>query len=242
MKVLVTGGSGLLGSNIKKAKGGWYYPSHKNFDITKERQMQDYLNDHKFNEDDLILHCAAFTGIKECETMKHMARLVNVTGTENVIKTAFKKNIFVIYISTDYVFKGKQGNYKEGDRTEPMTYYGLTKLEPEKFVLGYGKSTVIRTSFIQGDEWPHPAAFENKYSSFVKVDKLVEALIKIIEDENRPLGLLHVGGKRKSFYEMAQSIDPEISKISLKDLNLDIPPDTSLNVSRYVSLYGSIKE
>lgn len=242
MKVLVTGGSGLLGKNIKKVRGGWYYPSHKSFDVTNERQMQDYLNDHKFSEDDLILHCAAFTGIKECENMKHMARIVNVTGTENVIKSAFKKNIFVIYISTDYVFKGKQGNYKEGDRTEPTTYYGLTKWEPEKFVLEYGKSTIIRTSFIQGDEWPHPAAFEDKYSSFVKVDKLVKALIKIVEDKNRPLGLLHVGGKRKSFYEMAQSINPEISKISLKDLNLDIPPDTSLNVGRFVRLYGRIKE
>ena len=242
MKVLVTGGSGLLGSNIKKVRVDWFYPSHENFDITKERQMQDYLNEYKFNENDLILHCAAFTGIKECENIKHMARMVNITGTENVIKTAFKKNIFVIYISTDYVFKGIQGNYKEGDRTEPTTYYGLTKWEPEKFVLGYGKSTVIRTSFIQGDEWPHPAAFEDKYSSFVKVDKLVEALIKIIEDENRPLGLLHVGGKRKSFYEMAKTIDPEIGKISLKDTSFNIPPDTSLDCGRFNRLYGAIKE
>lgn len=241
MKVLITGGSGLLGRHIKRQRPTWHSPAHKNFDITNERQMQDYLNEHKFGEEDLVLHCAACTGIKECEEQKHKARYTNVAGTENVVKSAFKKNIFVIYISTDYVFRGKQGNYKEGDRPDPTTYYGQTKWEPEKYVLGYGKSTVIRTSFIQGDEWPHPAAFEDKFSSFVKVEQLVEALIKIIEDEYRPLGLLHVGGERKSFYEMAQSIDPVVGKISLKDVGLNIPPDTSLDCTRFNNFYGAIE-
>ena len=241
MRVLITGGSGLLGRHIKRQKPTWHSPTHKLFDITKERQMQDYLNEHKFGEEDLILHCAAQTGIKECELVKHKARLTNVVGTDNVVKSAFKKNIFVIYISTDYVFRGKQGNYKEGDRPDPTTYYGQTKWEPEKYVLGYGKSTVIRTSFIQGDEWPHPAAFEDKFSSFVKVNQLVEALIKIVEDQYRPLGLLHVAGKRKSFYEMAQSIDPIVGKISLKDVELNIPPDTSLDCTRFNNLYGEME-
>lgn len=242
MKVLVTGGSGLLGKNISKVRSDWFYPDSKTVDITKAMTIERYLIDKQFGVNDLIFHGAAFTGIKPCETLKLKARQVNVGGTENIVNAAFKRNCHIIYISTDYVFLGKSGNYKEGDRTDPTTYYGLTKLEPEKSVLGYGKSTVIRTSFINNDRWPHDAAFEDKFSSFVTVDKIVKALVKIIEDEYRPLGLLHVGGERKSFYEMAVKMSPDVGKIKLSDTELDIPVDTSLDVTRFERIYGKIEE
>ncbi len=242
MKVIVTGGSGLLGRNICKVRSDWLYPSSKTVNITDSMAIERYLINEKFGTNDLIFHGAAFTGIKQCETLKLKARQVNVKGTENIVKAAFKRNCHVIYISTDYVFLGKDGNYKEGDRTGPTTYYGLTKLEPEKFVLGYGKSTVIRTSFINSDGWPHPAAFEDKFSSFVTVDKIVKVLVRIIEDEYKPLGLLHVGGKRKSFYEMAVKMSSDVGKIKLADMDLDIPVDTSLDVTRFERIYGKIEE
>lgn len=242
MKVLVTGGTGLLGSRIRKKSSHWFYPDRKQLNITNEKQIEDFLRDNKFTEHDVILHCAALTGIKQCEDMKHKARLTNVTGTENIVRSAYRRNCSIIYISTDYVFLGKKGNYKEGDRPDPTTYYGRTKWEAEKYVLGFGNSTVVRTSFCKDDEWAHPAAFDDKFSSFVKLSKLVPVLIRLVEDEYRPLGLLHVAGKRKSFYEMAKSINPDVGRISLKDMDLEIPVDTSLDVTRFNKIYGGILE
>lgn len=241
MKVLITGGSGLLGKQINKQAIHWDYPSSKRVDIINLSSIEKFLSENKYGEKDLIVHCAALTGLKRCEDMKHKARDVNVCGTENVVKAANRRGTFVIYISTDYVFLGKKGNYSENDKTNPSTYYGLTKCEGERFVLCYGTSTVIRTSFVPTGKWQHPAAFVDKFSSFVTVDVLVKGLIKIIEDEYRPLGLLHVAGNRKSFYELAKTLSPDVGKISFEDMKLNIPKDTSLDTERFRRIYGNLE-
>jgi dTDP-4-dehydrorhamnose 3,5-epimerase-like enzyme len=116
--VLVTGGSGLLGKTLqKKLKGD--YPTHAEFDILNYSQMDNFIASKKYKT---ILHCAAYTNVPKAETetgaMDTMN--INISGTLNLVNLCKKYNIKLIYISTDYVFDGTKGNYKEHDPTNPI--------------------------------------------------------------------------------------------------------------------------
>ena len=84
---------------------------------------------------DIVINCAAFTDVDKSETKKTLARDVNVKGLSNIIKSLPRKSK-IIHISTDYVFDGKYGNYKEDDIKSPLNYYGKTKLEAENLLIG----------------------------------------------------------------------------------------------------------
>lgn len=241
MYALVTGGSGLLGKELQRLRSYWLYPTRYHLDLSwRSMDISTYISG-KLTKDDILIHCAALTGLDNCEKERHKARQINVQATRILAKSCCDIGCSMIYISTDYVFDGKKGNYKETDHAEPCGYYALTKWEAEAFVLEYGKNTVIRTSFCPKDYWPYPAAFTDKYSSFVTVDKIAEAIIKIAVDEYRPLGILHVGGKKKSFYDLAKKLKPDVQKISLNDIDLEIPKDTSLNCGRFNRIYEAIE-
>ena len=66
---------------------------------------------------------------------KELAWKVNVEGTKNIVEASKSAGSFLIYISTDYVFSGEKGCYKESDTPDPINYYGLTKLEAEEIVM-----------------------------------------------------------------------------------------------------------
>ncbi len=82
----------------------------------------------------VVIHTAALTNVDRCEEEMNLARRVNVEGTKNIVESCNFNDTFLAYISTDYVFSGDGGMYKETDKTKPINYYGLTKLEREKRV------------------------------------------------------------------------------------------------------------
>ncbi len=83
---------------------------------------------------DVVVHAASMTDVDKSETNKELAWKTNVEGTHIVAEEAAKSRIFMLYISTDYVFKGDKGNYTEEDTPAPVNYYGLTKLKAEDAV------------------------------------------------------------------------------------------------------------
>jgi len=102
------------------------------------------------------VHAAALTDVDLCEKDKNLAFNVNVLGTKNVVEACKKVNAHLVYISTDYVFSGEKGYYSEQDETNPLNYYGFTKLEGEKIVESSNLSYLIaRASVIYGSR---PAA------------------------------------------------------------------------------------
>ena len=110
MQILLTGGSGLLGTELVKLESDLLAPSHEELDITDAAAVADYVAGH---QPDIILHAAAITSNREVEANPTVAKNVNVDGTANLAKSCDGTRIRFVYLSTDYVYKGDRGNYSE---------------------------------------------------------------------------------------------------------------------------------
>ena len=156
MKVLVTGGSGLLGSAISYHFRDYYdvistYTAHKIgikgcntlfMDVTEPSNVLSVIRKIK---PDVVVHTAALVGMNICEKEPALADRINVEGTRNIVESCRKSNSKIIYISTDYVFDGKKGNYTEEDKPSPINVYGKTKYRGE-VLIDTQKDAIIRTS------------------------------------------------------------------------------------------------
>lgn len=232
-KILFTGGSGLLGSEFKKLLPEIKYPSSREFNITNYAQMENYLK--KEGEVQLIIHAAAFTSPPKVDQDPLKALEVNIIGTSNVVKLCIKFGIHLIYISTDYVFKGDKGNYKEDDPLYPVNKYAWSKLGGECAVRLYDKSLIIRTSF-GPNVFPYEKAFIDQWTSRESVSVIANKIMKLLDREIT--GIIHIGGKRRTVLEYAKSLDSfkEIKPLSIKEINFIVPQDTSLNCDKYTNL------
>jgi len=128
-----------------------------------------------------VVHAAAMTNVDKCEEDQEAAHRVNIEGTKNILEATERYNAFLIYVSTDYVFSGEEGMYKEMDIPNPINYYGLTKLEGEKLVASSSiEWCIARPSVIYGST---PAAGKVNFALWV-LNKLKEnESMKIITDQ-----------------------------------------------------------
>jgi len=141
MRILITGGSGLLGGkllhtlNRKYDVIGTYLNNERRdcikLDITNANEVNLCINELSPK---LIIHTAAIADPDICEQNKDLAWKVNVEGTRNIVNACYRRRIKLIYISTDYIFDGRKGSYNEDDKAHPVNYYGTTKYEGEKIV------------------------------------------------------------------------------------------------------------
>ena len=143
----------------------------------------------------------------------------------------------LIYVCTDYVFRGDKGNYREEDPVLPVNKYAWSKLGGECAVRLYDKSLIIRTTF-GPDVFPYPKAFVDQWTSREGVSVIAGMISKLLDTDLT--GVIHVGGRRKTVYEYAKGLDPnkEIGELSIQDVNFSVPVDTSLDCSRYNELFG----
>ncbi len=206
MKLFVTGQTGLLGSKIVHCSNSKVYPQGW-VDITTEKIRRSIRRSNP----DVVIHCAAFTDVDGCEVEKEKAWNVNVKGTENVAKACQEVDARMIYVSTDYVFDGENGMYKETDEPHPINYYGKTKLEGERKVKEICEDYVIaRTSVLYG--WHERLNFvtwvikqlkkndkiqivTDQYTSPTSADNLAEVLLEIAE--NNLHGVHHTAGSER---------------------------------------------
>ncbi len=233
-RVIFTGGSGLLGSAFKKVLPGLAYPSSAEFDVLRYDQMEEYVQAHGFEQ---LVHAAAFTSPPMVDNDPMTALDVNIVGTANIVKLCAKFDARLLYICTDYVFKGDKGNYKEDDPVLPVNKYAWSKLGGECAARLYDKSLVIRTSF-GPDVFPYEKAFVDQWTSRQSVSAIARKIGKLIDKDI--LGVMHVCGERKTVFEYAKSLDKskDIGKLSVDDVGFDVPFDTSLNCDRYKALVG----
>lgn len=161
-RVLVTGGSGLLGSKLVSLARNDHevVPTHHTRSLFPDSIKMDVTDRKSVFESilrlrpDIVIHTAAQTNVDRCEIDRKEAWRVNAEGTRNVAEACARVGAKIIYVSTDYVFNGEKGMYTEDDRPSPLNYYGLTKLQGESFVTSYCEnSAVARASVIYG--W-HP--------------------------------------------------------------------------------------
>lgn len=214
-KKLVTGGSGLLGTHLKEVLPDAHYPSHSELDITEPLTWDGDL--------DLVIHCAALkTAV--CDKDKQEAMRTNILGTIHVAELCRQKKAKMVYISTDYVFKGDRGNYSPKDEVLPQNYYAETKLAGEYVTKSLDNYLIVRLSFYP-EVFPYDRAFIDQYTTRVTVK---QAAKMIVESLNKT-GIAHLCGKRQTVYEFASLTSKvPILPMYLKDDKFVRPKDTSL--------------
>lgn len=169
MKILVIGGSGVIGLQIikhclkQKVSVEFTYLTHAfgsenighYLDITNR---EDVLMSLTKTQPDIVIHTVALTNVDLCENNKPLANSINVDGTRNVIEACKKTNSKLVYISTSSVFDGKKEKYFETDRPSPTSHYGITKLKGEEFVKDSGiPHLILRTDqpYCWTEKWQH---------------------------------------------------------------------------------------
>lgn len=232
-KILVTGGSGLLGEEIKKLLPKAKYPGSSIFDITDFSIVDHFYLVGYF---ETCIHCAAFASPSGVEKDPMKGLEVNIIGTCNIVRLCKKLNIKLIYISTDYVFKGDTGGgYKEDEDLNPVNKYAWSKLGGEAAVRLYDNSLIIRLSF-GPNEFPYDKAFSNQYTSRVTVKEAAEQIVEVVEKDI--FGVIHLGHASRTVYSYAKdtSLFKKIEPASRLDVDFKVPRDTSLNIEKYNNL------
>lgn len=155
--MFITGVSGLLGNNLAYYFKDSYdvvgqYCSHQVFIRGIKTLRADICSKDSFGEiiakyePDVVLHCASLTDIDSCENHKELTKLVNSIGTSHLVQACKSPKIKLVYISTDSVYDGSKGNFKETDKVNSLNYYGVSKAEGEQAVLKKKNSVILRTN------------------------------------------------------------------------------------------------
>jgi dTDP-4-dehydrorhamnose reductase len=167
LKILVTGSNGLLGQKLvhklaqdpevdliaisrgvnrcKVKENYQYFP----VDITDKPALKQLI---EWLQPSVIINTAALTNVDACETERDACWKVNVTAVETLAKLSRKHNVHLIHLSTDFVFDGKNGPYKEDDKPNPLSYYGHSKWESEKVIeqINPENWSILRTIIVYG--------------------------------------------------------------------------------------------
>jgi dTDP-4-dehydrorhamnose reductase len=269
MKLLITGASGLYGSKLAEhavSKQHQVYSVHSQHPTTFGIPIQlDVTDKQKVHEEfqkvqpEVVVHAASMTDVDKCELNKELAWKINVDGACNVVQAAKASNAFLLYISTDYVFDGETGCYRETDQPSPISYYAYTKLKAEEYVKDtMSEYCIARPSVIYG---ANPAAgkinfalwllnkLKNKEQAKVFVDQwnsptlntsLADMTLEVAE--RRLTGIYHLSGaSRISRYDFAVSLartfgldESLLVPTALKDFSFPAkrPKDSSLNTAK----------
>lgn len=259
--ILTTGSNGLLGQKLTEkilaegrvkliatSKGTNRYPvkggyGYAEMDILNAVRVREVIETYSPNA---IVHTAAMTNVDTCEANKALCRQLNVDAVQTLISICEEKNIQLIHLSTDFVFDGADGPYKEDDAVNPVSYYGESKVLAEallknskvnwailRTILVYGISSDMSRSNIVlwakaalekaspinvvNDQWRMPTLAED----------LAEACLLAVEKNAK--GIYHVSGKdymsiadlvRKvaDYWGLDQSFINEISSTSLNQM------------------------
>jgi dTDP-4-dehydrorhamnose reductase len=229
---VITGGSGLLGGAFRRLLPAARYPSSSEMDVSRADAVAAYLDAAPVTT---VIHAAAFTSPPKIDQDPARAIAANIVGTAVLAQWCLAHGAALVYISTDYVFKGDRGGYREDDEVLPVNKYAWSKLGGECAVRMLTDHLIIRTSF-GPDVFPYPKAFVDQWTSRQSVSDTAAQMLTLVARGAR--GTVHVGGPRRSVMEYAQSLDParDIEPLSLKDVTFVAPVDTSLDTTRYQSL------
>lgn len=232
--ILMTGGNGRLGSELRAVLPHIMAPGSKELDVTDAQQVQEVLERVR---PQLIVHAAAYTNVSKAEQEREACWQINVVGTRNMAQAANRIGSKLLHISTDYVFSGNEGNYREEDTPGPVVnYYSLSKLLAEEAARAAQRHLIVRTSF-RPREFQYPVAFSDVYTSQDYVDIIAPLLAEVIthaldiQDE-----VLHVVTERKSVYDLARRRNNEVQEGRRAEANVVLPGDVSLNTERWQHL------
>lgn len=242
-KILITGGKGNLASHLikeieKNKTLKLYAPSKGELDITSEMSIRECLDCFKPN---CIIHAAAFTRpMHKHQIYPEISIQTNIIGTALLAIECQIRKIKLVYISTDYVYPGLVGKYKEDSPLSPysiqndgISKYGWSKLGGECAVRILANSLIIRAC-ICDYPFPHKAALIDVTKSLIYAKDAAPLIIRFINQT----GIINLGGKSQSVYDFAKKDNPDIQSISRKEVpDANIAPNTSMDISKLESLH-----
>jgi len=259
MKFLITGSNGLLGQKILKklkedasveliatSKGenrvsnieGYIYRS---LDITDDKEVNKILNEES---PDVVINTAAMTNVDLCEDENKACEALNVHAVSYLADACLSCDAHLIHISTDFIFDGEDGPYKEDDKPNPLSYYGLSKLKSEEILYNHNvRWTILRTIIVFGVGenlsksnivlWAKEALekgeqlniIDDQYRAPTLAEDLAQACI--LAAKKKTYGIFHTSGKDiMSIYEMIERIakyygktTENLNRISTSTLN-----------------------
>lgn len=231
MKILLIGSRGLLGKQLTGLMPNIITPTREELDICSQHQLMKWLDGC-----DIVINAAALMDNRKIEQNPEEAINTNIIGAAQVAMACSNRNIRLVYISTDYVYPGDQGNYKESDPVLPFNAYAWSKLGGECSSRLVKNHLIIRTSF-GSDKFAYPEAFTDKWVSKGYVDEIAPM---ILESALSPItGILNVGKERRTLYDHASERN-EVKPVRLADTNFFTPYDTSLNLQKWMD-YKSLR-
>ena len=226
--IVVTGGSGRFAQSLKKteSKYKFIYPSKNLLNITNLNLIKKFLEKVRPKS---VLHLAGLSR-PMIEHDKNIAKSINlnIVGTANLVNICSQLKINLIYFSTNYVYPGKKGDYKEYDPVLPWNNYAWSKLGGECAVQMYNNSLILRVCMTE-KPFIHKKAFANVKLNFIFHDAIAKILVKILNKR----GIMNVGGPTKTIYNFAKKYNPKVKKIFNKKNSLNyFPSKPFMNLSK----------
>ena len=249
-KVLVTGANGQLGLAIRAVdldypELSFKFTGKKELDVTDNIQLAAYF---KANNFDVCINAAAYTNVDKAEDEKEAAYTLNETAPHYLAMACKQHNVFLLHISTDYVFDGTKGlPYTTADKPNPINVYGASKLAGEQALAAVGGDyCIVRTSWLYSEYGnnfqtkilakaktaPYLEVVSDLYGTPTYAPNLVVFLLNKINDLTMPQKMEHFSdGIAMSWYDLAKRITQiEIKEIASEALNLraNRPKNTAL--------------
>ena len=231
-KILVTGGSGRFGRILKKFKhNNFIFPTKKQLDITNIKSVEKYVVKNKPKS---IVHLAGLSRPLSAHDKDPVKSIkLNIIGTCNMVIVAKKFKIKIVYFSSNYVYPGNKGNYKETDPLLPSSKYAWSKLGGEAAVQIYKNSLILRVCMTE-KPFIHKKALTDVYLNFIFQDEIAKILPKLIKHK----GVINVGGEPQTVYQFAKKYNPFIKKISSNKIkNVIFKKKMSMNISKFKNIY-----
>jgi len=281
MKVLVTGANGLLGQHLVKqllennfavvatGRGSSRLPFPENemykyieADLTNGQLINDLLSTER---PPVIVHAGAMTQVDNCEQNQDACFEVNVQATAQLLVLAEQYADFFIFVSTDFIFDGKKGFYKEEDHLNPLNWYGFTKVQAESTVETSDIPwAIIRTCLVYGQNY---GGTRSNFISWVKDNLSAGKEIKVVNDQYRTptyvedlakgiiliinkkaTGVFHISGKDMlTPYDMAMATANHcnLNKELIKKVDASLfsqpakrPLKTGFDISKAITVLG----